>query len=65
MDFVWDGLSVLFFFSLVMLAASVFTERTAWFFKEKTKLRGAIIWMSVALICAVLVNEFAPKSLSG
>jgi len=61
MELLWDALSVLFFFSLVMLAASVFTEKTAWFFKEKSKLRGAILWMSVTLVCAVLVNEFSPR----
>lgn len=60
MTIVWNGLALLFFFSLFMVSISVFTPRTALFFKEKTKLRGAILWMSVALVSAVLVNEFGP-----
>ncbi len=62
MAYVWDGLSLIFLFSLLMLMASVFTPKTAWFFKEKSKLRGAILWMSTALLSAVLVTEFAPKA---
>lgn len=61
MDILWTALSVFFFFSLVMLAASVFTEKTAWFFKEKSKLRGVILWMSCALVSSFLVTEFGPK----
>lgn len=61
MSYVWTGLTLLFFFSLMMLALSVFTPKTAWFFKDKSKLRGAILWMSTALVCAVLVNEAGPK----
>ena len=60
MAIVWNGLALLFFISLIMVSVSVFTPRTALFFKEKSKLRGAILWMSVALVCAVLVNEFGP-----
>ena len=60
MAIVWNGLALLFFVSLIMVSVSVFTPRTALFFKEKSKLRGAILWMSVALVCAVLVNEFGP-----
>lgn len=61
MELFWDALSIVFFFCLVMLGASVFTERTAWFFKEKSRLRGAILWMSAALLCGVLVTECAPR----
>lgn len=61
MIYVWDGVSLLFLFSLVMLSASVFTAKTAWFFKEKSRLRGAILWMSVALVCAFLSTEFGPQ----
>lgn len=61
MSYVWTGLTLLFFFSLFMLAFSVFTPKTAWFFKDKSRLRGAILWMSTALVCAVLVNEVGPK----
>lgn len=63
MSYVWTGLTLLFFFSLIMLAFSVFTPKTAWFFKDKSKLRGAILWMSTALVCAVLVNELGPKDM--
>lgn len=61
MDIIWDFLSVLFYLSLVMLAASAFTPRTALFFKEKSRLRGAIIWMSGVLVCGFLVHECAPR----
>lgn len=60
MSIVWNGLALFFFVSLFMVSVSVFTPKTAFFFKEKTKLRGAILWMSSALVCAVLVNEFGP-----
>lgn len=60
MAIVWNGLALLFFVSLFMVSVSVFTPKTALFFKEKTKIRGAILWMSAALVCAVLVNEFGP-----
>lgn len=60
MAIIWNGLALLFFVSLFMVSVSVFTPKTAIFFKEKTKIRGAILWMSAALVCAVLVNEFGP-----
>jgi hypothetical protein len=60
MSIVWDGISALFYFSLVMLAASVFTPKTAWFFREKSRLRGAIIWMSCVVVTGFLTSEFAP-----
>lgn len=60
MDYLWHALSAVFFFSLMMLAASVFTPKTAWFFKEKSRLRGAILWMSTALVSSFVVIEFAP-----
>ena len=61
MSVVWDSISVLFYISLAMVAASVFTPRTALFFKDKTRLRGAIIWLSCVLVFGVLTSEFAPK----
>lgn len=63
MSVVWDFVSLFFFFSLMMLAASAFTPKTALFFKEKTKLRGAIIWMSAVLVSSFAMNEFGPEPL--
>jgi hypothetical protein len=56
----WTALTILFFFSLFMVLVSFFTPRTAIFFKEKSRRRGAIIWLSTALVSAVLVNEVGP-----
>lgn len=60
MPIVWSVIALLFFFSLVLVSFSVFTPRTAIFFKEKTKIRGAILWLSIALVCAVLYTELGP-----
>lgn len=60
MDILWMVLSLVFFFALFMTAASVFTPKTAWFFKEKTKMRGAMLWLGVGLATAIIVSVFAP-----
>lgn len=54
--------TTLFFISLTMLAASVFTPRTAIFFKEKTKARGALIWLLVIGACVLFLDFAAPEN---
>lgn len=54
--------TTLFFISLTMLAASVFTPRTAIFFKEKTKARGALVWLLVLGACVLFLDYAAPDS---
>ena len=53
-------ITTLFFIGLTMLAASVFTSRTAIFFKVKTKARGALIWLLVIGACVLLLDLIAP-----
>lgn len=54
--------TTLFFIGLTMLAASVFTPRTAIFFKEKTRARGALVWLLVIGACVLLLDYMAPDS---
>lgn len=54
--------TTLFFISLTMLAASVFTPRTAIFFKEKTKARGALLWLLVIGACVLFLDYAAPDT---
>lgn len=54
--------TTLFFISLTMLAASVFTPRTAIFLKEKTRARGALIWLLVIGACVLFLDFVAPES---
>jgi hypothetical protein len=41
-------------FSLIMMIISIFTPRTAWFSKVKTKPRGALTWLAVAVLALVV-----------
>lgn len=54
--------TLLFFLSLTMLAASVFTPKTAIFFKEKTKARGALVWLLIIGACVLFLDYVAPES---
>lgn len=54
--------TTLFFISLTMLAASVFTPRTAIFFKEKTRARGALVWLLVIGACVLFLDFAAPDN---
>lgn len=53
-------ITTLFFISLTMLAASVFTPRTAIFFTVKTKARGALLWLLVIGACVLILDVIAP-----
>lgn len=54
--------TLLFFLSLTMLAASVFTPRTAIFFKEKTRARGALVWLLIIGACVLFLDFAAPEN---
>ncbi|MDL2316485.1 hypothetical protein LJC59_05325 [Desulfovibrio sp. OttesenSCG-928-A18] len=59
MGFLWLFFSILFYLSLTMVALSVFTPRTAIFFRIKTRARGALLWMIMLGVAYYGANEFA------
>ncbi len=57
----WLALNLLFFLCLGMAAASMFTPKTAWFFREKTKRKGTLLWLGLAVACVFLSNMVVPE----
>lgn len=50
--------ALLLLFSLLMLIVSAFTPKTAWFYKTKTKKKGALTWLAVAILATFIGAGF-------
>ena len=48
-------------FGLLMILASIFTPRTAWFSKNKTRIRGALTWLAVVILAAIVGTAIITK----
>jgi predicted PurR-regulated permease PerM len=42
------------FFGLIMMIASLFTPRIAWFSKKKSRGRGVLTWLTVVILALVV-----------
>jgi hypothetical protein len=45
---------LVFLFGLIMLVISLFTPRTVWFSKNKSRKRGALTWLAVAILALII-----------